>query len=128
MNKIFSQGHNKCYWALTGLYFFSGTMHLIKPKVFNRIIPPQLPGSPTTYTYGSGVAELFIATMLCIKKTYPIGGLLSTLLLLLVWPANLQMLLQSLTKSRCKMIITLIRLPLQIPMIKLSWKIWQEKA
>lgn len=60
-------------------------LHFVRPKPFDGIVPPQLPGSQRFYTYASGVAELTTAALLAAPRTRKVGGLSAAVLLTAVW-------------------------------------------
>ena len=68
-----------------------GILHFVAPKPFDSIIPAELPGSPRTYTYASGVAELATAGLLAAPATRRHGALLAAALFVAVFPGNLNM-------------------------------------
>ncbi|MFD4441395.1 hypothetical protein ACFWPK_16645 [Nocardia sp. NPDC058519] len=105
---------------LSGLLFVVGTLHFVAPKPFDKIVPPQLPGNPRTYTYGSGVAELGVAAALAVPRTRRLGGWLAAALFIGVFPANIQMTVDVVGNPKAPKAFkagVLARLPLQIPMI-----------
>ena len=110
---------------LTGLFAFAGTMHFVKPETFDSIVPAAVPGKARTWTYVSGVVELASAALLAFRKTRRLGGLVSAGLLLAVWPANFEMFRQWMDRTWPQYLGALLRLPLQIPMIAWSWRIWK---
>ena len=70
----------------------------------------------------SGVAEIGCAAMLTQPRTRRLGGLLSFGLLLAVFPANVQMTIDGWRSSKARSgtrSALLLRLPLQIPPLKL---------
>lgn len=103
---------------LIPMFAGAGVLHFVKPEPFDGIVPDSLPGSPRAYTYASGVAELAAATLLANKKTRSVGGKFAAALLTAVWPANFQMAWQWRDEPWQKQIISIGRLPLQIPLIK----------
>jgi uncharacterized membrane protein len=98
----------------------SGTLHLVRPGVFDPIVPRSLPGSARAWTLLSGVAELGTAAALSRKPTRRIGGTLAALLFVAVFPANVSMARQYLrspkTTARAKAVV-IARLPLQVPLV-----------
>ena len=52
----------------------TGIAHFIFPKSLDSIVPSFLPGSPRTWTYLSGVAELAIALALLAPLSLKIGN------------------------------------------------------
>ena len=113
--------------ALAALFAASGTLHLVRPQVFETIVPRQLP-APRGLVYASGVAELVCAAGLLHPRTRKAAGWASAALLVAVFPANLQMVVTEGkrasrgTGSRGKQVATLARLPLQIPLIRTALK------
>ena len=103
---------------LIPLFAGAGVLHFAKPQPFDGIVPEQLPSSARTYTYVSGVAELATAALLANAKTRATGGAVAAALLLAVWPANFNMAWQWRNEPWQKQIISIGRLPLQIPLIK----------
>ena len=51
-------GHFARRHAMAAALATAGTLHFVRPRFFDSMIPPKLPGSPRTWTLGSGVAEL----------------------------------------------------------------------
>ena len=103
---------------LIPLFAGAGVLHFTKPEPFDGIVPDALPGSARTYTYVSGVAELAAAALLSNPKTRAAGGKFTAALLAAVWPANFNMAWQWRNEPWQKQIISIGRLPLQIPLIK----------
>ena len=113
--------------ALAALFATSGTLHLVRPQVFETIVPRRLP-APRGLVYASGVAELVCAAGLLHPRTRKAAGWASAALLVAVFPANLQMAVTEGkrasrgTGSRGKHVATLVRLPVQIPLIRTALK------
>jgi len=103
---------------LVPLFAGAGVLHFVKPEPFDGIVPDALPGSARTYTYVSCVAELAAAALLVNPKTRAAGGKFAAALLAAVWPANFNMAWQWRNEPWQKQIISIGRLPLQIPLIK----------
>ncbi|GAC1571429.1 MAG: membrane protein [Candidatus Dormibacteria bacterium] len=68
----------------------SGTLHLVSPRTYERIVPRVL-GHPHELVTASGVAELVCAALLLPPRTRRFGGWTSAALLVAVFPANVQM-------------------------------------
>jgi uncharacterized membrane protein len=113
--------------ALAALFAASGALHLLRPQVFETIVPRALP-APRGLVYASGVAELACAAGLLHPATRKGAGWASATLLVLVFPANVQMAqtegrrASRGTGSRVRHGASLIRLPLQIPLIRTALK------
>jgi len=105
--------------SLAAAFATSGVIHLVAPKVFEGIVPGWLP-RPRALVYVSGVAELICAAGLLADAEW--AGPASAGVLLAVWPANIQMAIDS-TRSKqslVRQIATWGRVPAQIPMIRLA--------
>lgn len=106
--------------ALAGIFTVSGVLHLVRPQVYEAIVPRALPRR-RELVYASGVAELALAGMLLHPATRRAGGVGSAALLVAVFPANVQMTVDAARDSRKPWWFTLgtvLRLPLQAPMIR----------
>jgi uncharacterized membrane protein len=110
-------------YRLAAMLISTGTTHFLIPKPFDTIVPAELPGSPRTYTYVSGVAEVATGALLLAPVTRRFGALAAALLFAAVFPANVNMLRLWWPKPWPMRIIALVRLPLQIPMIIAALKV-----
>ena len=116
---------------LSALLLGAGAAHFASPRPFDRIVPTALPGSPRTYTYVSGVAELTAGTALAIPRTRRLGGTLAAALLIAVFPANVQMAVDWLGRSSTPLplkAVAVARLPLQLPLIAAALKVRRDTA
>ena len=80
--------------VLAALFAFAGTMHFVIPGQYVRIMPPALP-FPLELVYLSGVLEIAGGVGLLVPRSRRAAGMGLILLLLAVWPANVQMLLNA---------------------------------
>ena len=100
------------------LFGISGAIHLARPTTFEPIIPRWLP-RPREIVYASGIAEGACAVGLLRRARW--AGLMGAVLLVVVFPANIQMALDSLDERRgqltLKKVFAFARLPLQLPLI-----------
>jgi uncharacterized membrane protein len=103
--------------GLTALLATSGTLHFLQPKPFDSIVPRSLPGSPRTWTYLSGAAELAVAAAIAHPRSRRLGGLAAAALFAGVFPANVKMAADWRHASPARRAIAYGRLPLQIPLI-----------
>jgi uncharacterized membrane protein len=116
---------------LAGMFTTSGVLHFAKAEPFEKIIPTPLVEYKKELVAVSGAAELACAALLLQPRTRRLGGLLSFGLLLGVWPANAQMSVSAFQSEGTPgwyRIATVLRLPLQIPMLKWSWHAWKGEA
>jgi uncharacterized membrane protein len=113
--------------ALAALLAVSGSLHLIRPQVFETMVPRRLRAA-RGLVYASGVAELVCAAGLVHPLTRKASGWVTAALLVGVFPANVQMALterkraRAGTGSRARQVATLARLPLQLPLIRIALK------
>jgi uncharacterized membrane protein len=115
--------------GLAGLFLTSGTTHLVKPEVFEPLVPSQLPRR-RGIIYASGVAELVCAAGLLHPRTRRYAGWASAALLVGILPGNVQMSAnygkraarRGTTGSQAAFAGTLARLPLQLPLLRTALK------
>ncbi|GAA3996880.1 DoxX family protein [Deinococcus rubellus] len=107
---------------LAALFVSAGTIHFLRPRIFDSIVPPYVPMSPRAATLISGAAELAGGLGLLHPATRPAArwGLIA--LLLAVFPANLQMALQAEKFEPIPTWALWVRLPLQ-PL--LAYWVWR---
>lgn len=88
-------GNDPSSLLLAAIFVSAGTIHFLRPRIFDSIVPPYVPMPPRAATLISGAAELAGGLGLLHPATRPAArwGLLA--LLLAVFPANLQMALQA---------------------------------
>ena len=115
--------------GLAGMFLTSGVTHLVKPEVFEPLVPRSLPRR-RELIYVSGVAELVCAAGLLHPRTRRPAGWASAALLVLILPGNLQMSANYGKRARrtgtpgaqAAFAATLARLPLQVPLIRTALK------
>lgn len=100
------------------LYITAGVYHFIKPELYISIMPPWLPFH-LALVYISGAAEILLAVLLMFSSTRRIAAWGIVALLIAVFPANIQMLLQYLHTQHPHTWMAFVRLPLQLLLI--SW-------
>lgn len=101
-------------YLLSGLLAGAGALHGIAPRPYEALIPPWLPGSARLWVYGSGLAELGVAALLLPPGTRRVGGGAAAVLLVAVFPGNVQMALHPGGVPRW---LAIARLPLQVPLV-----------
>lgn len=98
---------------LAVLFGGMGVLHFAAPSGFDEIVPRALPGRARFYTLASGGAELVVAGLLMSPRTRGWGSVAAVALLVAVFPANVQMALDSRDASPLRRAVGLGRLPLQ---------------
>ena len=99
-----------------------GILHFVTPTFFRRIVPSWFPWANGAVLW-SGVAEVASGALIAMPRTRRAGGALATATIAAVYPANIQMAVDS---SRGKDVgmpgwIAWVRLPMQIPMLIKAW-------
>jgi len=116
-------------WVFAAVFGGSGALHLLRPAVFDGIVPPVLPGSARFWTTSSGVAELALAAGFAVPAARRVAGPVAAGFLLAVWPANGQMAVDAWrVRSRdraaaVRCAVALVRLPLQVPLVRAAWRV-----
>jgi uncharacterized membrane protein len=103
--------------GVAGLFTASGVLHIVRPAAFDEFMPPWVP-APTAVNIAAGAVELACAYGLLTRRRW--AGPASAVLLLAVWPSNLQFALNATSEeglASTKALIGWARMPLQIPMI-----------
>jgi uncharacterized membrane protein len=114
--------------ALVAIFAVSGAVHLVKPDVYEPLMPSWVPRHRQVIL-GSGVAELACATGLVLPATRRTAGWASALLLVAIFPGNVKMavdaqqILSTSSRARRFKAATLLRLPMQWPMIRAALKV-----
>ncbi len=88
--------------VLAFIFAVAGVMHFVAPNIFISIVPRWLPSwlpSARTLVYMSGVVEILGAIGLLFPSTRILAAWTLIALLIAVFPANIQMLINS-TKYR----------------------------
>lgn len=107
---------------LAGIFTVSGVTHLVRPEVFEPLMPAWVPRHREVIVW-SGVVELGCAAGLLRPTTRARAGLLSTAVLLGVYPGNIKMAVDaSRTRSTKFKAIAYGRLPLQLPLLRIAWR------
>lgn len=106
-----------CAPALATLLALAGVAHLVAPDGFNAIVPHLLPGSARFWTFASGAVEIALALGILFPKTRRVTATLTAIYLVIVFPANIQMAIDWASRPASDFVISLLRLPLQIPLI-----------
>ena len=97
-------------------YAGAGINHFINPSFYLQIMPPWLPWH-SELVFLSGVAEVVCALLLLFSKTRRLGAWAVIALLIAVFPANIQMLLDYKRDNNPLIWIAVLRLPVQLILI-----------
>ncbi len=110
-------------WVLAAGFVFAGVMHFAITAQYMRIMPPWLPLHRELVLL-SGVCEIAGGIGLLVPRTRRAAGIGLVLLLVAVFPANVQMLLNARAShaSATAQVLLWARLPLQIALI--AWVVF----
>lgn len=113
--------------GLLGLLGTAGAIHILRPAVFEPLIPARLRrlASSRTWVLASGAAELGCAAAVASPRTRRAGAAASAVLFVAVFPGNLQMALdyRRAGKPAWQRAIVYARLPLQWPLVALALQV-----
>lgn len=98
------------------LYIAAGINHFWHPESYIGIMPPWIPWHKELVIL-SGIFEICVAFLLLFSSTRRFAAWGIILLLIAVFPANIQMLINFKNESNPNLWVAIIRLPLQIVLI-----------
>jgi len=101
--------------ALAIFMAVAGTAHFVIPSFYERIIPKWI-GHERALVQWSGVAEIICAALIAIPRTKRFGAWATLVLLVVVYPANIQMALDAGKPRDPESFAAWLRLPFQVPM------------
>ena len=105
----------------TGLVFVvAGLLHFVAPAAYEKIMPPYLP-LHRELVYVSGACETLGGLGLFPRRTRTAAGLGLILLLISVFPANVQMLLDARASGKPSWWIGLLWLRLPLQLVLVAW-------
>jgi uncharacterized membrane protein len=107
--------------GLAAFMIGAGIMHFVAPGFYMPLIPRSL-GSPRAWVLGSGVAEIAAGLLTAMPRTHRTGAWATVLVLILVFPGNIKMAVDSGVPATPAELLPWLRLPLQIPMIAWAYR------
>ena len=108
---------------LGSVFAVAGALHFVSPETYERIMPPYLP-LHRELVYLSGAFEILGGLGLFPERTRSAAGIGLILLLVAVWPANLQMLLDARAAEKPAWWVASLwaRMPLQVVLMVWVWR------
>ncbi|WP_130734373.1 DoxX family protein [Flavobacterium sp. J27] len=100
-------------YAMGIIYILAGINHFRSPKLYIKIIPPFFK-NPKLLNQVSGLAEIILGGLVCIKITAPYSAWGIILLLIAVFPANYYMYQNDQASLGLSKWLRFIRLPIQL--------------
>ena len=100
----------------------AGTLHFLKPDVYEAVVPPGLP-YPREIVWSSGAAEIVGGLGVLSKRARPWAGWWLVALLIAVFPSNVYMAVspQEVSGLNVPPVLLWLRLPLQAALIAWVW-------
>ncbi len=98
------------------LYLAAGINHFVHPGMYRRIVPAFLPLKNELVVI-SGFCEILFAILLLPVATRVFAAWAIIILLIAIFPANIQMMLNYHRRSDSRLWLTVVRLPLQFVLI-----------
>ncbi|WP_380165525.1 hypothetical protein [Jannaschia sp. R86511] len=114
--------------ALAAVLLGSGVMHLVRPRVFDSIVPRWLPPSRRFWTVASGLAEIGVGLAVARPGSRRVGGYAAAGLFVAVFPANLWMAWLWRHRPLAQRVGVLARLPLQVPLVAWGLRVARSAA
>jgi uncharacterized membrane protein len=103
-------------YIMTLFYIAAGVNHFIHPEFYRKIMPPWAPFHDEAI-FISGICEVLFGLLLLFPLTRPLAAWAIIGLLIAVFPANIQMMLNYYHENNPGLWFTILRLPLQIVLI-----------
>ena len=103
-------------YVMSVLYVFAGINHFVHSKIYLSIMPSWLP-SQLWLVYISGALEIILGLLLLPLATRCAAAWAIIVLLIAIFPANIQMSLNYYRQGNPYFWLTLLRLPLQFVLI-----------
>lgn len=107
-------------YVMALLYVAAGANHFINPRFYKPIMPPWLPWH-MELIYISGACEILFGALLIPAATRIPAAWLIIALLIAVFPANIQMLINFNAVQHKYLWAAWLRLPLQLVLIWWAW-------
>jgi uncharacterized membrane protein len=120
MSRAFPDRLDRSRLGLAALMTVAGISHFVVPSMYERIVPAWI-GHERRVVEVSGIAELLGAGLLASRRTRRLGGWWTAVVLVVVFPANIQMALDGGLPDAGwpanSAAAAWARLPLQLPLI-----------
>lgn len=108
------------------LYVAAGVNHFIHPQPYIAIIPAWLP-YPSALVFISGVCEIGLGLLLLPVATRRFAAWGIIAMLILIFPANIQMAINYYREGNPFFWVTIVRLPLQVLLILWAYRYTRRK-
>jgi len=102
------------------LYILAGINHFVHPRFYREIMPPWVPHH-SLMVWVSGLCEVLFAMLLLNAATSKAGAWLIIVLLIAIFPANIQMAVNFMKEGNPWLWVAIVRLPVQVALIWWAW-------
>ena len=103
-------------YLMAAFYIAAGINHFIHSSMYMNIMPHWLPAQSILVSV-SGVCEMVCGVLLLFTNTRRLGAWLAIALLIAVYPANIQMMLDYYHRHNPFLWLAILRLPLQFVLV-----------
>lgn len=116
-----SKGKILSLYSMAAIYVAAGINHFVNPVFYKNIMPPWLPWHYSLIAI-SGAAEIVLGLLLLQVATrkWAAWGIIA--LLIAVFPANVQMMINYKQQQNPYLWIAILRLPLQLLLIRWAYQ------
>ena len=114
-------------YLMAGLYMLAGINHFVTPDFYQKIMPPWLPWH-FELIYISGAAEIALGLLLLFPQTRRAAAWGIIALLIAVFPANIQMMVNYYQEQNPNLWVAVLRLPLQLLLIWWAYKVARKRS
>jgi uncharacterized membrane protein len=108
-------------YVMFTFYLLAGINHFIHQDFYLAMMPSWVP-YPEMTNYVSGACEILLAALLLPESTRALAAWLIIALLIVIFPANIQMSINFWRDHNPNFWITIVRLPFQLLFIWWAWK------
>jgi len=105
---------------MVAFYLVAGINHFIHPLMYMKIMPPWVPWADQL-VYLSGALEILGALLLLYPQSQVAGAWFIIILLIAIFPANIQMAINFMHLHNPGLWLAILRLPLQLILIWWAW-------
>ncbi|MEO6455781.1 MAG: DoxX family protein [Ginsengibacter sp.] len=106
----------KALYFMSGFYVMAGINHFLHPEIYEKIMPSWLSWHKALIIF-TGILEILFGLLLIPRLTRIIAAWCIIALLIVVFPANVQMMLNYLHQDDPLLWLTIARLPIQLVLI-----------
>ena len=107
-------------YVMAVCYLLAGVFHFVRPRFYLKIMPPWVPYH-MQMVYASGMCEIVCALLLLNSATQKAGAWALIILLIAIFPANIQMAINFARVNNPYLWVAILRLPLQLLFIWFAW-------